>query len=116
PYPGLLAIDDPRFFFGREGVVAELLRRLAPGRLLAVVGDSGSGKTSLVRAGIPDGLLVVPGGELPDRDQGVVVVDQFEELFTRCDDAERRAFLDRLVQLRCAVVIGVRADVYGRLS
>ena len=50
-------------------------------------------------------------------DDGVVVVDQFEELFTLCDDADRRrAFIDDLLGLRCAVVIGVRADIYGRLS
>jgi hypothetical protein len=47
----------------------------------------------------------------------LVVVDQFEELFTLCEDADRRrAFIDQLLGLRCAVVIGVRADIYGRLS
>ena len=47
----------------------------------------------------------------------VLVVDQFEELFTLCDDDDRRrAFIDALLRLRCAVAIGVRADIYGRLS
>src|SRR4051794_38400658 len=91
PYPGLLSFDDPRFFFGRETVVAELLGRLAPGRLLAVVGASGSGKSSVLRAGVMAGVanasLVIPGAGLSD--DGVVVVDQFEELFTLCDDTQR---------------------------
>ena len=44
PYRGLLAFqaEDREFFFGREEVVRDLLARLAPGRLVAVVGASGS--------------------------------------------------------------------------
>ena len=135
PYRGLLAFeaDDRRFFFGREDVVAEVIARLAPGALLAVVGASGSGKSSVLRAGVAaavragevEGLrrasLMTPGAEpvlgVDDEPDRLVVVDQFEELFTLCDDAERRrAFIDALLRLRCAVVIGVRADLYGRLS
>ncbi len=128
PYRGLLAFeaDDRRFFFGRETVVAEIVERLAPGRLLAVVGASGSGKSSVLRAGVVPGAgrpvsLLTPGAEpvldAPDEAGRLVVVDQFEELFTLCEDADRRqAFIDDLLGLRGAVVIGVRADVYGRLS
>ena len=63
PYRGLLAFeaDDRRFFFGREDVVAEILGRLAPGRLLAVVGASGSGKSSVLRAGV---VAAVRAGEV----------------------------------------------------
>ncbi len=135
PYRGLLAFeaDDRRFFFGREDVVAEILDRLAPGRLLAVVGASGSGKSSVLRAGVVAAVrsgevaglrhasLYTPGAEpsldVADDPDRLVVVDQFEELFTVCDDADRRrAFIDGLLRLRCAVAIGVRADIYGRLS
>ena len=52
----------------------------------------------------------------------VIVVDQFEELFTLCrDPAQRAGFVDRLLAAREAddrlrVVIAVRADFYGRLA
>ena len=54
PFPGLrpFETDEAHLFFGREGQVDELLRRLENTRLLAVVGTSGSGKSSLVRAGL----------------------------------------------------------------
>jgi hypothetical protein len=46
----------------------------------------------------------------------LVVVDQFEELFTLYDDADRRqAFIDAVLAVRGAVAIGVRADTCGRL-
>ena len=51
PYRGLQAFEasDRRFFFGREDVVAELTARLAPRSLLALVGASESGKSSVLR-------------------------------------------------------------------
>ncbi len=54
PFPGLrpFEVDETHLFFGREGQADELLRRLGRNRLLAVVGTSGSGKSSLVRAGL----------------------------------------------------------------
>ena len=42
----------PRLFFGRDALTAELVERLGSGRFLAVVGASGSGKSSLARAGV----------------------------------------------------------------
>src|SRR5580704_10333168 len=53
-YPGLRPFDveDALLFFGREEQTDELLRRLDDTRFLAVVGLSGSGKSSLVRAGL----------------------------------------------------------------
>jgi WD40 repeat protein/class 3 adenylate cyclase/tRNA A-37 threonylcarbamoyl transferase component Bud32/energy-coupling factor transporter ATP-binding protein EcfA2 len=135
PYRGLLAFEpeDRDFFFGRESVVSDLIGRLSPGRLLAVVGASGSGKSSVLRAGAVaavnagevSGLrrarVLTPGARpdpnLDDDPTELLVVDQFEELFTLCDDAERRtAFIDALRTTRCAVVIGMRADMYGRVS
>ena len=104
PYRGLLAFepDDRRFFFGREDVVEEILDRLAPGRLLAVIGASGSGKSSVLRAGVVGAALageagglerariLIPGAEprleVADDPRELVVVDQFEELYTLCED------------------------------
>ncbi len=54
PYKGLAPFqpEDAEFFFGREEVVAQMIARLAGSRFLAVVGPSGSGKSSAVRAGL----------------------------------------------------------------
>ena len=54
PFVGLRPFDadDYSLFFGREGQTEELLRRLEGTHFLAVVGTSGSGKSSLVRAGL----------------------------------------------------------------
>jgi class 3 adenylate cyclase/WD40 repeat protein len=135
PYRGLEAFEasDRRFFFGREDVVAELTARLASGSLLALVGASGSGKSSVLRAGLvgaaQDGLIAgitsvalctpgpAPPVDLPGQPGGLLVVDQFEELFTRTtDQAMRQAFIDALLAHPGPVVTGIRADFYGRLS
>src|SRR6202163_4812799 len=54
PFPGLRPFepDEDHLFFGREKETDDLLRRLRSNRLLAVVGTSGSGKSSLVRSGL----------------------------------------------------------------
>jgi hypothetical protein len=54
PYPGLRPFEeeDEALFFGREEQTLELLRRLGERRFVAVLGLSGSGKSSLVRAGL----------------------------------------------------------------
>src|SRR5262249_16894336 len=105
PFRGLLSFgaDDARFFFGREAVVADLTRRLAKTSLVAVVGASGSGKSSVVGAGLPGARTITPGAQ-PLKElraaarSGLLVVDQFEELFTLCaDDAERRKFVAALI-------------------
>jgi hypothetical protein len=59
PFPGLRPFEtnEYRLFFGREGQSDELIRRLQRSRFLAVVGTSGSGKSSLVRAGLLPALL-----------------------------------------------------------
>ncbi len=67
PYPGLrpFEADESDLFFGRETQTDELLRRLGRSRFVAVVGTSGSGKSSLVRAGLlpalRGGFLVASG-------------------------------------------------------
>ena len=135
PYRGLLAFEpaDRHLFFGREDVVGDALARIARGRLLAVVGASGSGKSSLLRAGVlaavaagelacvSSARLITPGAEPPldldDEASELLVVDQFEEIYTQCRDHERRTrFIDALTSRTGPVVIGVRADFYGEMS
>ena len=178
PYKGLARFEpaDRELFFGRERLVAELVTHLVAPGLLGVVGPSGSGKSSVVRAGLlpalADGVLpnsarwtqviLRPGehplGELARAAQGagpartdavhavdsaggaadqpiraladadgggrlVLVVDQFEEVFTSChDQRERAAFLAALTAAAQAtdgyasVVLVVRADYYGHCA
>jgi WD40 repeat protein len=54
PYPGLrpFEADEADLFFGREQHVDALLKRLSNSHFVAVVGESGAGKSSLVRAGL----------------------------------------------------------------
>jgi len=65
PFPGLRPFmqEEADLFFGRERQSDELVRRLASSRFLAVVGTSGSGKSSLVRAGLIPSL---EGGLMAD--------------------------------------------------
>ena len=58
PFPGLRPFepDESRLFFGRDEQVEKLMDKLARTRFLAVVGTSGSGKSSLVRAGLMPAL------------------------------------------------------------
>ena len=148
PFLGLATFDSAHaeYFFGRERLVAELVARLVGSPLLAVVGPSGSGKSSAVRAGLLPALAsgVLPGSDgwaqalmrpgehplatldrtLPESGERVLlVVDQFEELFTLCrDERERTDFLDALVALAedggrsAQVVVAMRADFYGHCA
>ncbi|HKY26462.1 MAG TPA: hypothetical protein VJM12_00795 [Pyrinomonadaceae bacterium] len=69
PFPGLrpFETDEYRLFFGREGQSDALINRLQRSRLLAVVGTSGSGKSSLVRAGL---LPALRGGMMAGAGSG----------------------------------------------
>jgi hypothetical protein len=159
PFRGLEAFrpKDRAFFFGREALVEALHARLAAYPFLAVLGPSGSGKSSAVLAGLlpalqrrepglrvayarpgpaplaaleaalaapraPAAVGVTPAAALGEGTAGaaaVVVVDQFEELFTLCPgEAERRVFLDRLLELadRTRVVLTMRADFWGECA
>lgn len=178
PYKGLRAFDeaDALDFFGRTALIEQLLQPLAEpgGRFLAVVGPSGSGKSSVVKAGLLPALRrnKIPGSErwfvakmvpgahplqelesallsvafdspseliesLQSSDRGLLetvgrvlpaddtplllVIDQFEEVFTQgTDEAERAFFLKSLFvaatdpQSRLRVIITLRADFYDR--
>jgi WD40 repeat protein len=171
PYKGLQAFGeaDADDFYGRESLVDELVTALGDHRLVAVVGPSGIGKSSVVKAGLmpalrqgglsgsdrwvisdmfpgsypfeelsaallrvaverPDDLVEelardelamrrVAKRILPPDSELLLVIDQFEELFTLTADEEtRRRFLDGLTALagdgrsRVRVVITLRAD------
>jgi WD40 repeat protein len=158
PYPGLASFTekDVACFFGRETEVAALWAKLRARTLLAVIGPSGAGKTSLVRAGLvasrPQGwnaIVCTPGaapfrglgrglvpelsgdadvlGELVDIDDPAVafnllsrwrkahdavllVVDQFEELFTLSPAEVQERFAGLLGRL------AAEADVHVLLS
>ena len=73
PWRGLASYDVEHrpWFAGRERLVAELLARLAADRLVVVVGASGSGKSSLVRAGL---LGALRAGALPGSGQWTTLV------------------------------------------
>ena len=177
PFKGLHAFQeiDAADFFGRDRLVADVVSRLRGGiRLVALVGPSGSGKSSVVRAGVVPALRkgslpgsnewliasMIPGAHpmmeleaallrstldapdtldaqladpelgllraalrlLPqDRSRLVLVIDQFEELFTLvADEDERRRFLENLVAAiddpygRVLIVLTLRADSYYR--
>jgi len=185
PYKGLRAFQeaDAADFFGREALLEQLLARLqeahseaseAGGRFLAVVGPSGSGKSSVVQAGLIPALRrgalsdseqwfiveMVPGPSplkkleaalqsvalKPSTDTleqlrsdarglaraaesvlaGVdgdllLVIDQFEEVFTLVEDEDERAhFLELLRRAvtdrhsRVRVLAALRADFYDR--
>ncbi len=174
PYKGLTYYTeaDEAIFFGREQLSDDLAARLTATPFLAVAGASGSGKSSLLRAGVVPrlrrrnwlahvltptadpltqlaatltrddpslsaadelraGLAADPqtlrrkAGQLVARAGAarlLLVVDQFEELFTQChDEAGRRAFIDNLLAAarngsNVTVLIGLRADFTGRLT
>ncbi|GHE97436.1 hypothetical protein [Streptomyces fumanus] len=156
PYKGLARFEaeDRDRFFGRERLLTEVLELLRGRRLTAVFGASGSGKSSLLRAGVipalrqsqdaalrPAVIRILTPGEHPARTHArllapgepgsesesggadtFVVVDQFEEVFTLCQDAgERSRFIDLLLAAchpgsRLRVLLAVRADFYGHCA
>jgi WD40 repeat protein/transcriptional regulator with XRE-family HTH domain/energy-coupling factor transporter ATP-binding protein EcfA2 len=152
PYKGLLFFDqaDAELFFGREILTTHLADRVADlavdasSRFLAVVGASGSGKSSLARAGLAVALQKM-GWEIhiftpttnplktlaanynstraKNGKHHLILVDQFEETFTLChDENERSAFIERLLSiardklLNTTVVIALRADFYSHCA
>ena len=135
PYKGLAPYEraDAPLFHGREDLVERLCARLVDTAFVAVVGSSGVGKSSLVRAGLlpalADGVLPVlaevphhllaVGAPLPVSDSpAVIVVDQFEEVFTAIiDDTARSQYLNELTALASSpatrIVVVLRGDFVG---
>lgn len=142
PYRGLATFEaeDERWFHGREALTRQVAERLRTARTPVVVtGPSGSGKSSLLRAGLvpalrrerrPDGgpvwdcRVLVPGRHPLERLRAeppaapgttlVLVVDQFEEVFTSSADPRDRVAAALVERARDArVVLGLRADFWA---
>ncbi len=145
PYRGLepFSEQDAGLFFGREFTVTQLQAQVqqllgrTQARMLVLVGPSGSGKSSVLRAGLVHGLraehtvtVLVPGAD-PDASltaalcetvPDVLVVDQAEEIFSpEVNPGNRQTFLTRIDELagpgqNCVVVLALRADFYGQAA
>jgi energy-coupling factor transporter ATP-binding protein EcfA2 len=161
PYQGLQAFtkETQQFFFGRDAVVNDLVLKLQEASFVPLFGASGSGKSSVVRAGLVPRLEEMgwqvlgpmkPGPEpivelkrsfdavferrqlgaiyqqieaeglkgivaqLPAK-RYLLVIDQFEEVFTLCEDrAKQRQFIELLMGLevddRLSIVTTMRSD------
>ena len=184
PYKGLHYFEetDAELFFGREALTGQLLNRLmervnSEQRFLAIIGASGSGKSSVVRAGLIPALhwqqsssgwpvfVITPTAhpldtlalallretrqnssvrkyvdELAHQPEAlhaflkpiiqsgephhcILIVDQFEELFTLCrSETEQTAFVANLLTAalkpggRALIVIVLRADFYAHCA
>lgn len=137
PYQGLVPYDvvDSDAFFGRETEVAECLQRLSKAGMLVIVGPSGSGKSSLARAGVAAALerhgrrvaIITPGAQPLDALSAIsapglppaLVVDQCEEAVTLCrDPIERARFFAQLTSHadEAPLIVALRADRFGELS
>ncbi len=181
PYRGLTYFDcneeDPKYFYGRTALTDQLLDQVRQNNFLAIVGASGSGKSSVLRAGLLHQLkqgrriggsdqwriqVVVPGEQplqalaqsfvtenlsaidraeqlgkaegllkagadglrrlvqAAEKERFVLVVDQFEEVFTLCpDEAERQQFFQCLlgglaIAPKLCVIVAMRADFFGK--
>jgi uncharacterized protein YjbI with pentapeptide repeats/energy-coupling factor transporter ATP-binding protein EcfA2 len=170
--------DDADYFYGREELTDTLLNKIREGNFLAILGASGSGKSSVLRAGLLHQLqlghklanskdwqvlITIPGehplkrlaelfvdpnlpkldkakqlgkaeGLLKEGEEGlrrlvqtaeasriVLIIDQFEEVFTLCqDDAERAKFFQCILgaltttENKLCLILAMRVDFFGK--
>jgi uncharacterized protein YjbI with pentapeptide repeats/energy-coupling factor transporter ATP-binding protein EcfA2 len=180
PYKGLqyFNTDDADYFYGREELTDTLLNKIRQDNFLAILGASGSGKSSLLRAGLVHQLqlgyklsnsrdwqvlITVPtehplkrlaelfvdsnlpqldkaeqlgraegllqeGGEglrrlvqTADASRIVLIIDQFEEVFTLCQDAEEREKFFQCIlgalattENKLCLILAMRVDFFGK--
>jgi Caspase domain len=134
PFKGLQSFNetDKELFYGRDRVIKQLLDRVMGQSLTVVSGASGTGKSSVVKAGlIPQlrekkytvlpvirptqkPLEVLASVELPENKRRTVfVIDQFEELLTQSNDDDRQGFIKVLrgyITEGLTVIVTVRSD------
>lgn len=130
PYKGLQSYEpgDSALFFGRHKAAQALLAKVRECPFVIVVGASGTGKSSLVKAGVTPRLgewtqrpvpVIRPGKDPlsalpPDNDWDVLVVDQWEEVITQAQDERKvEQFYDRIRALLRAgkrIIGTVRSD------
>ncbi|MGB9358960.1 MAG: BTAD domain-containing putative transcriptional regulator [Acidimicrobiia bacterium] len=144
PYKGLRTFgeDDAGDFHGRAALVrrlCEALERSVGPRLLVLVGASGSGKSSVLRAGLmpvlrvrgTDVAILHPGSTTHDQlrtvvdrlgraQKSVLIVDQLEELFSTTSPVDQSAFLETLAAVAVGsegpwILVAVRADYLDRV-
>ena len=164
PYPGMVPFraEDAIYFYGRETEIGQLIQGFGQQSLQLLIGPSGSGKSSLVYAGLLPALQqgedvaanvwlvrsMQPGsrpcatllGLLQTKDeiaalskatieqllllhapvrQLLLIVDQFEEVFTQAVQSERELFMQALKNLqaldKCTLLLTLRADFYPDL-
>ncbi|MGP1384424.1 MAG: ATP-binding protein [Thainema sp.] len=175
PYKGLKRFEanDRELFFGRDQLIRSLVTDLETNNLILLLGASGSGKSSAVRAGLTPRLKQTWGSQFlpifftPDRDpfeslyasllqtfkqdeakvarpadyktliqtvktlkptnqQWLILIDQFEELFTLTPPSKRAVFIKALLALNSALqhagwhsvklILTMRADFLDRIS
>jgi WD40 repeat protein len=103
PYKGLRAFEeaDAADFFGREALVEHLVERLRETRFLAVVGPSGSGKSSVVRAGLVPALRrgALPGSEswrIVEMFPGAYPLEELEAALLKVADPAPASLIEQL--------------------
>ena len=151
PYLGLSAFEaeQEKYFYGREEAIRTLITHLTNSRFLSILGYSGSGKSSLIKAGLLPQLSRdrIPGssqwsvesftpGKHPrdklldilaqpqDQNQPFVIfIDQFEEVFTLCEDESERQSFIRLIaeemndtERKSRMIIALRGDFLNRCA
>lgn len=156
PYKGLRYFDnkpeDALFFKGRDKLIAELLTKVKTKPFLAVLGASGNGKSSVVRAGVlyqlqqtgsceivnpftptatpltalTNGLVITEIVALVNastKARVILTIDQFEEVFSLCQDPQARdtffnTLLDAVEQAagKLCLIVVMRADFMDKCS